>query len=45
MGNPKERFEEDALRMLRALRFSAQLGFSVEKETYLALQQQKKKIQ
>ena len=45
VGNPKERFEEDALRMLRALRFSAQLGFSVEKETYLALQQQKKKIQ
>lgn len=45
VGNPKERFEEDALRMLRALRFSVQLGFSVEKETYLALQQQKKKIQ
>ena len=30
VGNPKERFTEDALRMLRALRFAAQLGFEVE---------------
>ncbi|MCR4611681.1 MAG: CCA tRNA nucleotidyltransferase [Lachnospiraceae bacterium] len=33
VGNPKERFSEDALRMLRALRFSAQLGFEVDKDT------------
>lgn len=33
VGNPKERFGEDALRMLRALRFSAQLGYSIEKKT------------
>ena len=33
VGNPERRFEEDALRMLRAIRFSAQLGFSVENET------------
>ena len=44
VGNPKERFEEDALRMLRALRFSAQLGFDIEEQTYLALQQQKSNL-
>ncbi len=30
VGNPLERFTEDALRILRAVRFSAQLGFSIE---------------
>lgn len=33
IGNPNERFSEDALRILRALRFSAKLDFSVEPET------------
>ena len=33
VGNAKERFGEDALRILRAVRFSAQLGFSIEEET------------
>jgi tRNA nucleotidyltransferase (CCA-adding enzyme) len=33
VGNPHDRFEEDALRMLRAVRFAAQLGFHVEPET------------
>lgn len=33
VGNPKERFSEDPLRMIRALRFSSQLGFSIESET------------
>ena len=37
VGDPKERFGEDALRMLRAVRFSAQLGFSIEKKTWQAL--------
>ena len=37
VGNPTERFTEDALRMLRALRFSAQLGFEIETETYNAI--------
>lgn len=36
VGNPFERFEEDALRILRAARFSAKLGFSVEENTRLA---------
>ena len=35
VGNPEERFQEDALRMLRALRFSVQLGFEIEKNTYV----------
>ena len=37
VGNPIERFTEDALRILRAVRFSAQLGFDIEKETTKAL--------
>lgn len=34
VGSPLQRFEEDALRMMRAVRFSAQLGFDIEKETW-----------
>lgn len=37
VGNPIDRFMEDALRILRAVRFSAQLGFAIESETYQAL--------
>lgn len=37
VGDAKERFTEDALRMLRALRFAAQLGFEVEEETFGAI--------
>lgn len=33
VGVAKERFTEDALRILRAVRFSAQLGFEIEEET------------
>ncbi|MDF9838619.1 MULTISPECIES: HD domain-containing protein [unclassified Breznakia] len=39
IGNPKERFHEDALRILRALRFAFTLGFTIEKNTYTALQE------
>lgn len=38
VGNPMERFQEDALRILRAVRFSAQLGFSIEEETRRGIQ-------
>ncbi len=37
VGDPEQRFEEDALRMMRALRFSARLGFSVDRPTYEAI--------
>lgn len=37
VGDPMERFTEDALRILRAIRFSAQLGFEIEDNTYRAL--------
>lgn len=37
VGVPKERFGEDALRILRAVRFSAQLGFDIEENTRQAI--------
>lgn len=37
VGNPIERFSEDALRMMRAIRFSAQLGFDIDSKTYAAI--------
>ena len=44
VGNPKERFNEDALRMLRALRFSSALGFEIEEETKKAIFDHKEDI-
>lgn len=38
VGEPEKRFEEDALRILRAMRFSARLGFTIEHETLLGMQ-------
>lgn len=37
VGNAEERFTEDALRMLRAVRFSAQLGYEIEEKTKQAI--------
>lgn len=34
VGNPDNRFKEDALRLLRAIRFAAQLDFTIDSETY-----------
>ncbi len=39
VGNPDERFKEDALRMLRAVRFSAQLGFLIDPTTASAIKE------
>lgn len=33
VGDPKERFKEDALRLMRAIRFSSQLGFDIDSAT------------
>ncbi|MBQ7919525.1 MAG: HD domain-containing protein [Lachnospiraceae bacterium] len=37
VGNPRERFSEDALRIMRAVRFSAQLGYEIEENTKQAI--------
>lgn len=37
VGNPRERFGEDALRMMRAVRFSAQLDYAIEEDTMEAI--------
>lgn len=39
VGRAEDRFTEDALRILRAIRFSAQLGFDIEGETMAAVRQ------
>lgn len=41
VGDPKKRMHEDALRIMRALRFSAQLGFAIEENTLAALRSTK----
>lgn len=41
VGDPHVRFEEDALRILRALRFSSRLGFVIEKKTSYAVREKK----
>ena len=40
VGNPTERFDEDALRMFRAVRFAGQLNFNIEKGTLAAIEAQ-----
>ncbi|MEO6892605.1 MAG: CCA tRNA nucleotidyltransferase [Ktedonobacteraceae bacterium] len=42
---PDKRFDEDPLRLLRALRFAAQLDFSIEQETMRAIKRQASKLQ
>ncbi len=39
VGSPNERFNEDALRLMRAIRFAAQLNFVIEEETAKALKE------
>ena len=45
VGNPKERFTEDALRMMRAVRFAAQLGYRIEEETLAAIREMAPNLQ
>ena len=44
IGKPEERFGEDHLRMLRAVRFAAQLGFEIEPKTFAAIKSLAPKI-
>jgi tRNA nucleotidyltransferase (CCA-adding enzyme) len=44
VGQPEQRFGEDALRMLRAVRFAAQLGFDIEHETLNAITSLKNRL-
>lgn len=44
IGKPAERFGEDYLRMLRAVRFSTQLGFAIEPRTFSAIRNNSKRI-
>lgn len=41
VGNPDKRFQEDALRIMRAIRFSSVLGFEIEKETAESIRRNK----
>lgn len=45
IGDPATRFTEDALRMMRAVRFAAQLNFSIEQQTLKAIVNLREKIQ
>lgn len=44
VGSPEKRFGEDALRIMRAIRFSAQLGFEIEPETAEAIHSMKNRL-
>ncbi|MDP3973415.1 MAG: HD domain-containing protein [Candidatus Daviesbacteria bacterium] len=37
VGDPQKRFQEDALRLIRAIRFATELGFDIEKKTFAAI--------
>lgn len=45
VGQAQERFIEDALRMIRAIRFASQLGFKIEENTLIAIQELSENIQ
>ncbi len=44
IGEAEKRFEEDKLRMLRAIRFSSRLGFEIETKTYASIEKFAKEI-
>ena len=45
IGNAKQRFDEDPLRILRAFRFMSQLGYEIEKQTLKVIENNIKLIQ
>ena len=45
VGEPKKRFSEDALRLMRSIRFSSQLGFTIEDKTLTSLKEDAKLIE
>ncbi len=45
VGEPKKRFEEDALRMMRSVRIASQLKFNIEEQTFEAIQMMAENIQ
>ena len=44
VGDPDTRFREDALRMMRGIRFASALGFSIEENTAAAIRENKERI-
>lgn len=44
VGSARDRFDEDSLRILRAIRFSAQLGFEIEEDTLEAIKEKKENL-
>jgi poly(A) polymerase len=44
IGDPERRFEEDKLRMLRAVRFAARFGYTIEKKTFAAIHRHAEEI-
>jgi len=44
VGNPIKRFEEDALRMIRAIRIASEIGFVIEQQTFEAIKQHAESI-
>ncbi len=45
VGDPTERFSEDALRIMRCLRFSSQLGFGIDSETACAVHKMRENLE
>lgn len=45
VGNPQERFNEDALRLVRAVRIAAELGFAIEAHTLAAIRETASRLQ
>ncbi|MDP2598473.1 MAG: CCA tRNA nucleotidyltransferase [Candidatus Liptonbacteria bacterium] len=45
VGKPEERFEEDALRMMRAVRFAVELDFQIEPETRRAIESHSRELE